>query len=72
MYDYKIICIPDAIAYIQFSFEELVKLIHVNIHEKLRSEVAERQTHSCPFGRMETINNLFPKPHGVVIRNMSS
>lgn len=41
---YKIICIANVVPRLKLMLRELIKLVHVDVHEKLRSEISERQT----------------------------
>lgn len=59
--DREIVGITKIVFYFQITFHELVELIHVNVHEELRSEVAERKTHAR-LGRRETPNHFAQEP----------
>ena len=52
---------------LQLPFQKLVELIHVNVDEKLRREVAKRQTDVCSSWCVETINDFMHKPHCIGI-----
>lgn len=45
---------------------ELVKLVHIDIHEELRREIAERQTQTCSRA-LKTTNDLLKEPENVAV-----
>jgi len=49
---------------------ELIELVHVNIHEKLRCQIAERQADTFA-GRMEAFYDPGNKRHDFRIRNVA-
>ena len=65
----EIIRVTDVIFYFQFVFNKLIKLIHVDIYEQLRSKVAERQALSFCAGT-ETADYISNKIADVVVRNV--
>lgn len=64
----KIIRIADVVRNFEFVLHELVKLVHVDVHEKLGGEVTERQSFSGN-SRIETPHNLPKETKNVAIRN---
>lgn len=58
VHNHKIIGVTDAIANLQFPIQKLIELIHINVHEELACEIAERQTDAGLVLSMETINDF--------------
>jgi hypothetical protein len=62
------------IADVVFGFErvlgELIKLIHVDVHEKLTGEVTERESFAGR-GRMKTLDDVLQQGYGAFVREMS-
>jgi hypothetical protein len=44
----KIVRIPHAMSDFHFPFQKVVKLVHVDVHQKLASEIPQRQTDVRP------------------------
>src|SRR3989338_11528732 len=62
----KIVSVADIILRFKFMLHELVKLVHVDIHEKLRGQIAERQSLSQCSTR-EAFNNSTDKPENIFV-----
>ena len=39
--NYKVACVTNIVSHLEVVFYELVKLVHIDIHKKLRGEIAE-------------------------------
>lgn len=50
---------------------ELVELVHIDVHEELRCEIAERQTLSR-FCRLETFHNAVYERQDALVLNVKS
>ncbi len=72
----KIISISDVVFDFQLMLHELIKIIHVDIDENLRSEIAERQaltTSICSivYNRcVETFYDFIKKPECIIVSDM--
>jgi hypothetical protein len=65
----EIIRVANVVSRFEFVFAELIKRIHVDIDEHLRSQIAERQTFART-GRLETMNDTCEKFHCVEVNDM--
>lgn len=54
----EIIGISDTISDFHFPFQKMVELVHVNVHQKLAGEIAQRQTDIRPVFGMETSDHF--------------
>lgn len=63
----EVVGVPEIILDLQFVLHELVEFVHVNVHEELRGEVAERQSRARS-GRRKTADHLAEKPPSFPIR----
>lgn len=66
---HEIICVPDVMTYFEFSFHELIKFVHVDVHKELTREIPERKTDTHIVSNVKTFNNLLQKPEGIIVRN---
>jgi len=54
MQNHEIVRIPDAMSDFHFPFQKVVKLIHVDVHQKLTRKIAQRQAYVRPVLGVET------------------
>lgn len=70
IHDHKIIGVANAIANFQFTFQKLIKFIHINIHKELARKIPERQTNTGTPLRMKAVDDFAKEPKNIVIPNM--
>lgn len=63
----KIISITGVVFDLKFSFHELVKLVHVDVHEQLAREIPKRQANIVLAFCFETIDDLTEQPQNIGI-----
>src|SRR3989344_3090775 len=66
MQENEIIGVSYIVFYLQLSFQKLIKLVHINIHEELACEIPEWQTNAWFAFRMEAIDDFIQKPKRIV------
>lgn len=66
---HEIIRISNIVFFFKVVLHMMIKFIHVNIHQKLRSEVPERQANTPPY-RTKTFGNFTDEPQNIFVRNM--
>jgi len=73
--DGKVVRIAGILFYLEIVFDKLVKLVHVGIREKLRGEIADRQSFAIKEGRLrrrETPNDLRDEAYrGIILDALS-
>ena len=50
-------------------FNELIELVHINVHQKLRGEVTKWKSDSR-ISRIETLDDRRDKPYDISVRNI--
>ena len=71
---YKVIRVADIIFFLKLVFNKLIELVHINIHQKLAREIAQRQTLDqnsdirCPSFGLEATNDFAQEPEGYFCR----
>ena len=69
MHNHKIISIPHVVFSLEIMLHKLIKLIHVNIRQELRGEIAERQTLAA-LCRMETTDDFHNERFDIRVWNV--
>ena len=67
--DDEIIRISNVILYLESMLHKLIKFIHINIHQKLRGEIAERQPLAWR-STLKTIDHSFDQPDNIRVGNI--
>jgi hypothetical protein len=57
----EIVRVSDAVSDLHLPFQEMIELVHVNVHQKLAGEIAQRQADARPVFGMETSNHFAQK-----------
>ena len=57
----EIVRVSDAMSDFHLPFQEMIEIIHVNVHQELASEVAQRQADVRPVFGMETPDHFTQK-----------
>src|SRR3989338_5054469 len=70
MQNHKIICIPNVIFRFDRSLHKLIEFVHIDIYEKLRSEISKRETNLFSSERRKTIDDVTEKIQHITILNM--
>jgi hypothetical protein len=70
MQDYKIIGISDVVLGFYISLHKMVKLVHVDIHQKLASEIPKRQANVGVTCSMETPHYLAQQQNSISASDM--
>ena len=54
----KIVRVSDTVSHFHFPFQKVIEFVHVNVHQKLAGEIAQRQADGRVIFSMETSDHF--------------